>query len=123
DKNFWVTVTMGTIARNMELPPPVAGSPGMFRCVAKPGLMKEIFETAGFRNTQQKEVQTKLRSGTKDRYWNMMTEVGAPVVAALSKADEETRIKIRKEVFEQLEQKYPGDVAIDASAIVITAEK
>jgi hypothetical protein len=53
----------------------------------------------------------------------MITEVGAPVVAALSKADDAMRQKIKKEVFELVSQRYPGDVAIDASAIVISAEK
>ncbi len=123
EKNFWVTATMGTIMKNMELPPPPSGAPGMFRC-CKPGLMKEIFEKAGFRNITEKEVPSKLRSGTVDRYWEMITEIGAPIVAALSKADDAMRQKIKKEVFELVSQKYPGnDVAIDASAIVIAAEK
>jgi len=123
EKNFWVTATMGTITKNMDLPPNPSGAPGMFRC-SKPGLMKEIFEKAGFKNVTEKEVPTKLRSGTIDRYWGMMTEVGAPIVAALSKADDEMRAKIKKEVFELVAQRYPGDdVAIDASAIVIAAEK
>ena len=123
EKNFWVTATMGTIMKNMELPPPPSGAPGMFRC-CKPGLMKEIFEKAGFKNITEKEVTSKLRSGTVDRYWEMITEVGAPIVAALSKADDAIRQKIKKEVFELVSQKYPGNnVAIDASAIVIAAEK
>lgn len=123
EKNFWVTATMGTINRNMELPPPPSGAPGMFRC-CKPGLMEEIFEKAGFKNITEKEIPTKLRSGTIDRYWGMMTEVGAPIVAALSKADEPMRQKIKKEVFELVGQKYPGnDIAIDASALVLMAEK
>lgn len=123
EKNFWVTATMGTIMKNMELPPPPSGAPGMFRC-CKPGLMKEIFEKAGFKNITEKEVPSKLRSGTVDRYWEMITEVGAPIVAALSKADDAIRQKIKKEVFELVSQKYPGnDVAIDASAIVIAAKK
>lgn len=122
EKNFWVTVTMGTINKNMELPPPPPGAPGMFRC-AKPGLMKEIFEKAGFKNVTEKEVPSKLNSGTVETYWNMITEVGAPVVAALSKADDAMRQKIRKEVFEQVRNKYPGTVAIDASAMVLSAEK
>ena len=122
EKNFWVTATMGTINRNMELLPPPPGSPGMFRC-AKPGLMKEFFEKAGFKNITEKEVATKLNSGTVENYWNMMTEIGAPIVAALSKADEAMHQKIKKEVFELVSQKYPGNVAIDASAIVISAEK
>ncbi len=122
EKNFWVTAVMGTINRNMELPAPPPGAPGMFRC-CKPGLMKEIFEKAGFRNITEKEVGSKLRSGSVDRYWEMMTEVGAPIVAALSKADDTTKEKIKKEVFEQVKQKYPGDVAIDTSALVISAGK
>ena len=65
EKNFWVTATMGTINKNMELPPPPPGAPGMFRC-AKPGLMKEIFEKAGFKNITEKEVASKVNSGTVD---------------------------------------------------------
>lgn len=122
EKNFWVTAIMGTINKNMELPPPPPGSPGMFRC-AKPGIMKEIFETAGFKNIIEKEVPTKLSSGTVEIYWNMMTEVGAPIVAALSKADDAMQQKIKKEVFELVSQRYPGKVEIDASAIIISAIK
>lgn len=122
EKNFWVTATMGTINRNMELPPPPPGAPGMFRC-AKPGLMKDIFEKAGFRNITEKEVPSKLSSGNVQTYWDMMTEVGAPIVAALNKADENMRQKIKKEVFELVALQYPDYVAIDASAIVISAEK
>lgn len=122
EKNFWVTATMGTINKNMELPPPPPGAPGMFRC-CKPGLMKEIFEKAGFKNISEKEVPSRLNSGTVETYWNMMTEIGAPIVAALSKADEAMRQKIKKEVFELVSQRYPAKVAIDASAIVISAVK
>jgi ubiquinone/menaquinone biosynthesis C-methylase UbiE len=123
EKNFWVTATMSTITRNMDLPQNPPGAPGMFRC-CKPGLMKELFEKAGLKNITEKEVASKLRSGTVETYWNMITEIGAPIVAALSKADDAMRQKIKKEVFELVSSKYPGnDVAIDASAIVIAAEK
>ena len=123
EKNFWVTATMGTINKNMELPQPPPGAPGMFRC-CKPGLMRAIFENAGFKNIHEQEVLTKLNAGTVDSYWNMMIEVGAPVVAALSKAGDELRQKIKNEVVELVGQKYPeGKIAIEASAIVISAEK
>jgi ubiquinone/menaquinone biosynthesis C-methylase UbiE len=122
EKNFWVTAIMGTINRNMELPPPPPGAPGMFRC-AKPGLMTTVFEQAGFKNIGTAAIASKLSSGTVETYWNMMTEIGAPIVAALSKADEAMRLKIKDEVFAQVKEKYPGHVAIDAGAIVISAEK
>lgn len=123
EKNFWVTATMGTIMKHVEVPQTSPGAPGMFRC-CKPGLMKEIFETAGFKNIAEEEIKTTLNCGTPDRYWSMMTEVGAPIVAALSKADDNLREKIKREVFNLVSQKYQGDnLQLEASAIVITAEK
>ena len=104
EKNFWITAILGTIQRNMELPPPPPGSPGMFRC-ANDGLMSDIFRDAGLNNISIKEVTGKMNCGTTDVYWNSMTEVAAPVVAALSKADEEMNEKIKKEVYNIVKQK------------------
>ena len=71
-----------------------------------------------------KQIHNEIAQITVDSYWNMMTEVGAPVVAALSKAGDELRQKIKNEVVELVGQKYPeGKIAIEASAIVISAEK
>ena len=123
EKNFWVTASMGTINRNMNLPQPPLGSPGMFRC-AQDGLMTEIFHQAGLKNIRQKEVNGKLNCETTDNYWNMMTEVAAPIVAALSKAEEAMKDKIKTEVFELINQKYPdGIVKIDSAALIIYGEK
>jgi hypothetical protein len=53
-----------------------------------------------------------------------MTDIVAPVVAVLSKADNAMELKMRNEVFELISQKYPnGKVAIDSDAFVIYGEK
>lgn len=123
EKNFWVTVTGGTINRNMQLPVPPPEAPGMFRC-AKEGLIQDLFQQAGLKNTSEKEVAGKLNSETTDVYWNMMTEVAAPFVAALSQADDAMKEKIKSEVYQALNQKYPdGNIIIDSSALVIYGEK
>lgn len=122
EKNFWVTAIMGTINKNMQLEPPPPGAPGMFRCSEK-GLMAELLAEAGLKNIREKEVSAHLNAGTTDRYWNMMTEVGAPIVAALGKADNEMKAKIRNEVFDLVNTKYPGKVRIDSAALVIYGEK
>lgn len=123
EQNFWVTAIGGTINRNMQLSPPPPEAPGMFRC-AKSGLIQDLFHRAGLKNTTEKAVAGTLKCGSEDVYWNMMTEVAAPFVAALSKADEEMTTKIREEVFELLRQKYPdGKVIIGSSALVIYGEK
>ena len=123
EKNFWVTAFSSTIGRNMQLPPTQPGAPGMFRC-AEGGLIQDLFRQAGFKNTSETEVNGKLKSGTTDVYWNLMTEVAAPVVAALSIADDTTKEKIKREVYQAVTEKYPGgNIRIDSSALVIYGEK
>lgn len=123
EKNFWVTAMGGTINKNMQIPPPAPGAPGMFRC-AKPGLMQDIFRQAGLKNTFEKEVNGLLKCENTDTYWNMMNDVAAPFVAALSKADDAMKSKIKKEVYEIVDAKFPGGkVHIDSSALLIYGEK
>jgi ubiquinone/menaquinone biosynthesis C-methylase UbiE len=123
DKNFWITAIMGTIAKNIELPTPVPGAPGMFRC-AKEGFMSNLFAQAGLKNISENEVTGKLNCKTVDVYWNLMNDVAAPVVAALSKADGATKEKIKQEVYQLVNQKYTdSNVVIDSSALVIYGEK
>lgn len=123
EKNFWVTAISGTISRNMQLPPTPPGTPGMFRC-AESGLIQDLFQQAGFKNTSETEVIGKLKCGTTDVYWNLMTEVAAPIVAALSKADDATKEKIKREVYQLVTEKYPdGNIRIDSNALIIYGEK
>lgn len=123
EKNFWVTAIGGTISRNMQLPAPAPDAPGMFRC-AKPGLIEELFNLAGSKDTSVTEVNCKLNCGTAEVYWTMMTEIAAPFVAALSNANDALRKKIKDEVLQMVNQKYPdGNVSIDGSALLICGQK
>lgn len=123
EKNFWVTAIMGTIKKNMELPIPPDGAPGMFRC-AKDGLIVGLFSNAGLRNVSQCEVSSQMKSKTTEVYWAMMNDIGAPIVAALSKADDALKEKIKKEVFHEVSQRFPdGNVIFDTSALIIYGEK
>ncbi len=122
-KNPWVTIMMGTIGRHIELDPPPPGAPGMFRCAA-PGLMTGLLKEAGFRNGSESEINGKATFNSAEAYWTNMTEVGAPIVAALSKADEATKTVIRNEVFDLLKQHTEnGEVKLDYSSLVICGEK
>lgn len=97
EKNPWATITMGTIARHvvMEALPP--DSPGLFRC-APDGLMRDVLGQAGFREISDEEVPCPLVHANPEAYWRFMTDVAAPVVAGLAKADEATQHIIRDEV-------------------------
>ena len=122
-KNFWVTASMGTINRIMQLPAPPPGAPGIFRC-GNPGFIASMFEQAGLKNIAETEVTGKLPCGDNDTYWTFTNDVVAPAVAALSKADEETKDRIKKEVFNAVDEKYPDRMAaLDYSAVIIYGQK
>jgi hypothetical protein len=91
----------------MQLPPPPAGAPGMFRCAAD-GLMQQILKDAGLKNISQTEIDSALKMDDNEMFWKMHTEVGAPIVAALNKADEEMKAKIKADTFSQLDEKFKG---------------
>jgi ubiquinone/menaquinone biosynthesis C-methylase UbiE len=121
-KNFWVTVTMGTIDEIMKLKPPPPDAPGMFRCT-RPGFMREHLQRAGFRNITETEVSTGLRLDP-ETYWEMITEVGAPIVAALSQADSQTQEAIRQRVLEKIYAEFPeGNFYMGANAIIIAGQR
>lgn len=122
EKNFWLTAIGGAINRNMELPPPNPGAPGVFRC-AKSGLIEDLFHNAGFKDVKGYEVNGELNYETPERYWSMMTEIAAPVVAALSNADDQMRQKIKTEVLEIVQKAYPDKVIIEGNSFVILGVK
>jgi ubiquinone/menaquinone biosynthesis C-methylase UbiE len=123
EKNFWASAIMSVINGYMQLIPPPPGAPGLFRC-AKSGFIADLFRSEGLKKVSEREVNGKLKTGTIENYWSFMTEVVAPVVAALSNADDVLKARIRSEVFKVVGQKYPGgNIAIDSSALVIYGEK
>lgn len=122
--NFWVTSFMGPIMKNMQLPQPPAGSPGMFRC-ANTDEMITLFKQAGLKNIMLKEINGQVEAESFDFLWTYMNDVAAPVVAALSKADDAMRIKIKQEIAEGIKQKYPGEGALQLNyqALLFYGEK
>ena len=123
EKNFWITAILETISRHMDLPAPLPGAPGMFRC-AKEGLISDLFLEAGLKNIKQKEIAAKMQFKTADIYWDMMTEVITLVVLALNNAEDDIKENIRKEVYHLLDQKYPaGNILMDSSALLIEGVK
>jgi ubiquinone/menaquinone biosynthesis C-methylase UbiE len=118
EKNFWASEILSIINKNIQLAPPPQDAPGLFRC-SRRGFMADLFKQAGLKNISETEVKGKLNTGSTEVYWSFMTEVVAPVVAALSNADNATKRKIKSEVFESINKKYPtGKLAIDSNALV-----
>jgi ubiquinone/menaquinone biosynthesis C-methylase UbiE len=123
ENNEWVTTIMKVLSKNMEMPPPPPGSPGMFRC-AKPGLIKEFFENAGFTKVKEETISGKIEYGTTDEYWQSMNDLAAPVVGALAKADDATKKKIKEELYEACNNMLTdGKLIMNYSSSIISGVK
>lgn len=123
ENNVWITTVMGIINKNMELQPPPPGTPGMFRCAA-PGFIKSVLEKSGFKNINEKLITGKIVYDDFDHFWGMMNEVAAPVVGALSKADDNMKVKIKSEVQQQAEKYKTGKgLELDYGSWVISGSK
>ncbi len=119
DKNPWATTIMSAIGRHVQMSPPPPGSPGLFRC-AQPALMRNAFEQSGLKRIEEEEVSSLMTHATPEQYWDFMTDIAAPVVAGLSKADTTTHTKIRQEVLASARQAVrEGDVRLLSTATII----
>lgn len=123
DQNFWVTASMGIINRHLQLSLPPPGAPSMFRC-AQPGSIAKLFRQAGLKNVSETPVSTTMPAGTAAGYWELMTDVAAPVAGALSQATPEQRTAIEHDVLALIKLRFPnGRVEIPAGTLVISGDK
>ena len=61
-------------------------------------------------------------SGTVGQYWEVITEVAAPIATALGQADDAARARIREQALERARQfEVDGDVRMPQHARVISA--
>ncbi len=123
DKNPWAAMILSTIAAHVEIPPLPPGAPGLFRCAVS-GLMTGVYKEAGLNNIAETEVSGEIEFQSPEQYWSFMTEVAAPVVAGLAKADDSTREAIRVAVMDRARQSSAdGKPRFHWSALAISGER
>ena len=95
----------------------------MFRC-AKPGLVKQLFENAGFKNVQEETVSGKVDFGTAENYWLNRTEMSESTISLLNNANEATREKIKDELLAECNSNLSnGKLMMHYASLIISAEK
>ncbi len=122
-ENPWASLILGTIARHTELPVPAAGAPGLFRCAAQ-GFMSRMFRDAGLADVTERKVSTDMVQASPEIYWEFMTDIAAPVVLGLAKADTESRALIRADVFELLGRYgHDGGLRLRSTATIVAGTR
>ena len=123
ENNDWSTTITKVLAKHIEIPRPPVNAPGMFRCAA-PGLMKQLFEDAGFKNVNEETISGTVDFETAENYWLNRTEMSEPVVNLLSKASEKTRKKIKADLLADCNGRLTyGRLIMNYSSLIISAEK
>ena len=83
-----------------------------------------LLEKAGFKNIKEQEITGMLKYKDFEHFWTMTNDVAAPVVGALTKADDHMRNKIKDEM-EAFAREHTGTdgFAMEYCSLVISAEK
>jgi ubiquinone/menaquinone biosynthesis C-methylase UbiE len=123
EKNDWYTTMTKVLSKHIEMPRPPVNAPGMFRCAA-PGLMKQLFEDAGFKNVNEETIFSTVDFGTAENYWLNRTEMSESVVQLLSTLSEEERKKIKADLLADCNGTLTdGRLIMNCSSLIISAEK
>jgi SAM-dependent methyltransferase len=123
DSNPWATTVLSAIAAHVEMPPAAPDAPGLFRCAA-PGFMARAYEDARIGNVTETDIASEVEFQTPELYWTFMTEIAAPVVAGLARADASTQEAIRRAVLDRVSlDSGSGKVKFPWRARVTSGEK
>jgi ubiquinone/menaquinone biosynthesis C-methylase UbiE len=123
ENNDWSTTITQALSKHVDIPHPSTDEPGMFRC-AKPGLVKQLFENAGFKNVKEETVSGEVDFGTAENYWLNRTEMSEATISLLNKTDEVTSKKIKAELLAACNSKLTnGKLIMHYASLIISAEK
>ena len=95
DDNPWTTIATQAIGAEVEVPPPDPDGPSMYRCAA-PGFISALFDHAGLREVEERDVAIELVTESPDQYWEMISDHVSLVSAALRRIDEAAQARIRE---------------------------
>jgi SAM-dependent methyltransferase len=94
EQNPWTTIAMEAITAEVALTPSDPDAPTMYRCAA-PGCVGALYADAGLRDIVEWDVAVELVTRSPEQYWEMISEHVSLAVAALRRADEPARERIR----------------------------
>lgn len=123
-KNPWASVVPKVLKEFIEMTPPAPEAPGLWRC-APPDSLADIMTEAGLKDVETQEVTGEMVIESPERYWEIFTEIAAPIVGALFRVDENTREKVHQKTLESLREHHTkdGKIVIPWSAWVVTGTK
>jgi ubiquinone/menaquinone biosynthesis C-methylase UbiE len=97
--NSFFTAIAQVAAKYIQLPPPDPTAPGPFR-LAAPGALESTLRAGGFTEISIEPFPVVMRYASPERYWELQTELAAPIRSAISTLAPEELAKLRAAVIE-----------------------
>jgi ubiquinone/menaquinone biosynthesis C-methylase UbiE len=106
-KNPFISLIMGVMRRHFDLAPPAPDAPGVF-AFADDARIRRALDEAGFRDVQIEAVELTARYDSPDQFYEMQTNVAAPIRDALARATDDERAAVRAEALAEAEKFRSG---------------
>lgn len=122
-KNDWIISVMECLKKqSLELASPKPNGPGLFRC-ATPGCLPSLFSALGFTGGMEKEISGIMHCESPAAYWDFMSDVVPPVVAALQTAEKSVQNRVKQEVYECFQKRMISSEHFNYSARLFAIRK
>jgi ubiquinone/menaquinone biosynthesis C-methylase UbiE len=122
EKNLWMTAPGMALVAAGALAPPEPGVPGPF-AMAHPATLAQVLAYAGFQDIKTDTVEFSQRYARFEQYWQLTTDMAAPIAGAIATLDANQFSALRASVRGALTQftAADGTLAVPASALVASA--
>lgn len=117
-------VTMGTIARELQLPPPPPGTPNIFRLSDRTALEKSLGE-AGFEDVRTEPLKVNIEFASVDEYIGFLQETSPPITSLLANQSAQRKREVWQAVAEANRQFVTagGIVRLEAESVLVAARR
>lgn len=106
-KNPFFTSISGVLGEFVPMPPPDPAAPGVFR-LGPPGELERVLKAGGFSQVAVEARPITMIFGSLDEYWQIMTDIAAPLRTAIATLDAATVAQLKVKVFEALKPHLDG---------------
>jgi SAM-dependent methyltransferase len=118
-KNPFFTSITGVLGEFVPLPPPDPSAPGVFR-LAPPGELERVLKAGGFSSVTVEARPITLVYESLEEYWQIMTDIAAPLRAALASLRADQIEQLKAKLFEGLKPYLDGK-AVKLAAVPLCA--
>lgn len=119
-----ISMTMGAIARELQLLPPPPGTPGLFSLADRSALEQSVRQ-AGFTGVQSEPLNITFEFDSLDDYVRYTKDVAAPINSLMADQSEERKEEVWSAVAEANREFVDpdGTLRVDAESVLVTGRR